>query len=43
MKKMYKEPKTEVAAVKAAMNICRVSADGNVKINNDIPFNGKVI
>ena len=43
MKKMYTEPKTEVAAVEAAMNICHVSADRSVKINNDIPFNGKVI
>ena len=34
-KKMYKEPKTDVAAVEAAMNICHVSADGNVKVNND--------
>ena len=31
---MYKEPKTDVAAIEAAMNICHVSADGNVKINN---------
>lgn len=35
MKKMYKEPKTDVAAIEAAMNICHVSADGNVKINNE--------
>ena len=33
-KKMYKEPKTDVAAVEAAMNICHVSADGNVQVNN---------
>lgn len=31
---MYKEPKIDVAAIEAAMNICHVSADGNVKINN---------
>ena len=35
MKKMYTEPKTNVAAIEAAMNICHVSADGKVKINND--------
>ena len=35
MKKMYKQPKTDVASVEAAMNICHVSADGNVKINNE--------
>ena len=34
MKKMYKEPKTDVASIEAAMNICHVSADGNVKVNN---------
>ena len=33
-KKMYKEPQTDVAAVEAAMNICHVSADGNVQVNN---------
>ena len=31
---MYKEPKTDIAAIEAAMNICHVSADGNVVINN---------
>ena len=35
MKKMYKEPKTDVAAIEAAMNICHVSDDGNVKVNNE--------
>ena len=35
MLRMYTEPKTDVAAIEAAMNICHVSADGNVKINND--------
>ena len=44
MRKMYKEPKTEVAAIEAAMNICKVSADGHLNVNNDTPpFNGKVI
>lgn len=33
-KKMYKEPKTDVAAIEAAMNICHVSADRNVQVNN---------
>ena len=43
-KKMYKEPKTDIAAIEAAMNICHVSADRHVKVNNDTPpFNGKVI
>ena len=35
MKKMYKEPRIEVAAIEAAMNICHVSEDGNVKVNNE--------
>ena len=35
MKLMYKEPKTDVAAIEAAMNICHVSADGNVQVNNE--------
>ena len=43
MKKMYIEPQTEVVAVETAMSLCHVSADRSVKINNDIPFNGKVI
>lgn len=40
MKKMYKEPKTDIAAVEAAMNICHVSADGNVKVNNEEELTG---
>ena len=32
---MYKEPKTDVASVEAAMNICHVSPDGNVTVNNE--------
>ena len=33
-----------VAAIEAAMNICKVSADGHLNVNNDTPpFNGKVI
>ncbi len=44
MRKMYKQPKTDVAPIEAAMSICRVSGDGHVKVNNDTPpFNGKVI
>ena len=34
MKKMYKEPKTVTEAIEASMNICHVSADGNVQVNN---------
>lgn len=33
-KKMYKEPQTDIVAIEAAMNICHVSADGNVKVEN---------
>lgn len=40
MRKMYKQPKTDVAAVEAAMNICHVSADGNVKVNNEEELTG---
>ncbi len=40
MRKMYKEPKTDVASLEAAMNICHVSADGNVPVV-DGEFNGK--
>ena len=40
---MYKEPQTDVAAIEAAMNICHVSADGNVKVNNtDVVTNTKI-
>lgn len=42
-KKMYSKPQTDVVSVEAAMNICHVSGDGNVRINNEIPYNGKVI
>ena len=42
-KKMYKKPQTDVAAVEAAMNICHVSADGNVQVNNtDVVTNTKI-
>ena len=34
-KKMYKEPQTDIAALEATMNICHVSADGNVVVNNE--------
>jgi hypothetical protein len=36
---MYTEPKTDIATIEAAMNICHVSADGNVKINNEDTVN----
>ena len=35
MKRIYTEPRTDVAMMAMAMTICRVSADGNVPVNQE--------
>ena len=40
---MYNQPKTDVVAVATAMNICRVSKDGNVRINNTVSITNQKI
>ena len=40
MKRVYIEPKTDVASMAMAMTICHVSVDGKVSVNNTDPIEG---
>lgn len=40
MKATYTTPQTTIATTVSAMSICRVSADGNVRVNNTETLTG---